>query len=62
MNRLKRTKDRIEQRPMSYHEQVHKNYLAQAAADPKRYKIINADHSIEEVQTEIWSAVSPFVE
>jgi dTMP kinase len=62
MNRLKRTKDRIEQRPMSYHEQVHKNYLSQAAADPKRYKIINADRSIEEVQTEIWSAVAPLIE
>jgi dTMP kinase len=62
MNRLKRTKDRIEQRPMSYHEQVHKNYLSQAAADPKRYKIINADRSIEEVQTEIWSALAPLIE
>lgn len=62
MNRLKRTKDRIEQRPMSYHEQVHKNYLSQAAADPTRYKIISADRSIEEVQTEIWSAVAPLIE
>jgi dTMP kinase len=61
MNRLQRTKDRIEQRPMSYHEQVHQNYLAQAAADPARYRIIKADRGIEEVKAEIWSAVSPFV-
>ena len=61
MGRLKRSKDRIEQRPMAYHEQVHRNYLAQAAADPARHKIINANRSIEEVQQDIWSAVASLV-
>jgi len=35
MSRINRRKDRIEQRSREYHEQVRKNYLAQAAADPK---------------------------
>ena len=31
MARVRRDKDRIEQRPIAYHEQVRRNYLAQAA-------------------------------
>lgn len=61
MARVRRAKDRIEQRPMSYHEQVRKNYLAQAAADPKRYKIVNANREIEDVQQDIWSAITPLL-
>jgi dTMP kinase len=51
-------KDRIEQRPRAYHEKVRKNYLAQAKADPARYKVIDADRPVEEVSEDIWSAVS----
>jgi dTMP kinase len=61
MARVRRAKDRIEQRPMSYHEQVRKNYLAQAAADPKRYKIVNANREIDDVQQDIWSAITPLL-
>jgi dTMP kinase len=61
MARLRRAKDRIEQRPMEYHEQVRKNYLAQAADQPDRHKIINASRSIDEVQEDIWSAVAPLI-
>jgi dTMP kinase len=57
MARLHRAKDRIEQRPMSYHEQVRTNYLAQAANDPTRYKVINADRAIDQVQAEIWCTI-----
>ncbi len=61
MARLMRSKDRIEQRPMSYHEQVHRNYLAQAADDPTRYRVVGANRSIDEVRDEIWSVVSAIV-
>jgi dTMP kinase len=61
MARLKRSKDRIEQRPMSYHQQVHRNYLEQAKADPKRYRVIDAQRSVDEVREEIWRAVQPLV-
>jgi dTMP kinase len=56
--RVRREKDRIEQRPMEYHEQVRKNFLAQAKTDPRRIKIIVADRPREEVQKEIWEVVS----
>ncbi|HEX4796049.1 MAG TPA: dTMP kinase, partial [Humisphaera sp.] len=51
--RVQRAKDRIEQRPMSYHEQVRRNYLAQAQSDPQRYRLIAADRSKEAVHAEI---------
>lgn len=54
-------KDRIEQRPREYHEQVRQNYLAQAKADPARYKVINADRLPDAVHTDIWSAVAPLL-
>jgi dTMP kinase len=57
MARVRREKDRIEQRAMAYHEQVRENYLAQAKAEPNRYRVIRADRSIEEVQAEIWAAI-----
>jgi len=62
MGRLKRSKDRIEQRPMSYHQQVHQNYLEQAKADLSRYRVIDAQRTVEEVREEIWSAVAAFIE
>lgn len=55
--RVKRAKDRIEQRPMSYHRQVRSNYLAQAEADPRRYRVINADRSPDEVALDVGRAV-----
>jgi dTMP kinase len=55
--RVKRAKDRIEQRPMSYHEQVRRNYLAQAEADPHRYRVIDADRPPEQVADDVWRAV-----
>lgn len=56
--RVRRAKDRIEQRPMSYHEQVRRNYLAQAAGDPVRYRLIDADRDREAVAADIWRAVN----
>lgn len=57
MARVRREKDRIEQRPLTYHEQVRQNYLVQAKADPGRYRVIDADRTPERVQEEIWSAI-----
>jgi dTMP kinase len=53
MGRVKRAKDRIEQRPIEYHEQVRQNYLRQAVEDPKRYRVVNADRDQEQVHREI---------
>ena len=57
MARINRQKDRIEQRPREYHEQVRRNYLAQAAADPKRYRVIGADRPPEAVHADIWKEI-----
>jgi len=53
-----RAKDRIEQRSQKYHEQVRKNYLAQAKADAKRYCVIDAGKSQEQVHDAAYKAVS----
>jgi dTMP kinase len=45
--------DRIERRSLDYHEQVRRNYLSQAEADPKHYQIIQADQPIEKVHREV---------
>jgi dTMP kinase len=58
MQRLNRAKDRIEQRPIEYHERVRQNYLGQAAADPERYRVIDARRPPEQVHADIWQAVT----
>ena len=59
--RVDRAKDRIEQRPLAYHEQVRRNYLAQAEADPTRYRLIAADRPREQVQEDVWRAAEPLL-
>jgi dTMP kinase len=56
--RVKRAKDRIEQRPPEYHEQVRRNYLAQAKADPSRYRVIDADRSPDAVHADVLAAIA----
>jgi dTMP kinase len=60
--RVKGPKDRIEQRSLEYHQQVRKNYLAQAKDDPRRYRVISADRPMETVAAEVWSVVGEAVE
>jgi dTMP kinase len=59
--RVNRAKDRIEQRPMEYHEQVRRNYLEQAARDPKYYRVVNADRDVEVVHGEVLAAAQAAV-
>jgi dTMP kinase len=55
--RVQREKDRIEQRPLEYHEMVRQNFHAQAQLEPERFRIINADRDVQLVHEEIWAAV-----
>jgi dTMP kinase len=57
MARVRREKDRIEQRSNEYHEQVRRNYLAQAKTDPDHYRVIGADRTPEQVHEDVWRAV-----
>ncbi|HSZ54831.1 MAG TPA: dTMP kinase, partial [Tepidisphaeraceae bacterium] len=59
--RVNRAKDRIEQRPLSYHEQVRQNFLAQAKADPHGYRVIDADRPPEQVAADLWRHVAPLL-
>lgn len=56
--RVKRAKDRIEQRPLSYHEQVRRNYRAQAEDDPRRFRVVDADRTPEQVGEDVWREVA----
>jgi dTMP kinase len=56
--RVKRAKDRIEQRPIEYHRRVRENYLSQAAAEPGRYRVIAADRPPELVHADVLAAYS----
>lgn len=55
--RVKRVKDRIEQRPRDYHEQVRRNYLAQAAHDPARYRVVDADRDPQTVHEHVMELI-----
>ena len=59
--RVNRAKDRIEQRPLEYHEQVRRNYLAQAEADPARYRVVRADRDEQAVHDDVWAVVAGVV-
>ena len=51
-------KDRIEQRPTAYHERVRQNYLAQAKADPARYRVVDASRAPAVIHDELWSILN----
>ena len=56
MARVKRAKDRIEQRPMDYHAQVLQNYRSQAVGNAG-YRVISADRDIDAVHADVLRAV-----
>ena len=51
-------KDRIEQEDVDFFKRVRTVYLERAKSEPKRFAIINADQSIEQVQTDIAKVLS----
>jgi len=54
----KRTQlDRMESKAQEFHVRVRKAFLSQAAAEPKRFAVVNADAPVEEVQRQVREAV-----
>lgn len=49
--------DRLEREPAAFHQRVRENYLEAARAEPKRFAIIDANRSIDEVAAQIRAAV-----
>lgn len=60
--RVKRAKDRIEQRSSEYHQRVRQNFLDQARTTPESYRVIDADRSIELVHADILHHVEQLLE
>jgi dTMP kinase len=55
--RIQRAKDRLEQRPMEYHQRVYANYLAQAKSAPAHYRVVDAQQAPEAVHAAIVAAL-----
>jgi len=53
--------DRFEQEQHDFFERVRNTYLALAARDPKRIRIIDASQSLENVQNQIQKELEPFL-
>lgn len=53
LNRIKRSKDRIENRAIAYHKRVRAGYLDIAKKEPKRIKVIKSDQSIEDIHVQV---------
>lgn len=53
-HRIQRAKDRIEQRPLDYHNAVRNRFLDLAQKLPN-YRLVNADKPIDIVHEQIWS-------
>jgi dTMP kinase len=55
--RLRRERDRIEQRPAEYHRRVRENYLDQAKRDPAKVRVVAADRERKIVHREVLQAL-----
>jgi dTMP kinase len=49
--------DRMEQEAIEFFQAVRQGYLALAAAEPKRFHVINGSQSIESLEAKIWEIV-----
>jgi dTMP kinase len=53
---------RLEQESVQFHEAVREAYLALAAAEPRRFRVIDARHDPDAIERAIWSGVQPLPE
>lgn len=53
--------NRLDNAGAAFHERVQNGYHALAAADPRRWRVIDAGAAPSVVAAEVWSALSPFV-
>lgn len=53
--------DRLEALDASFHDRVRAGYLALAAADPRRWVVVDGTAPEDEVATQVWAAVSALV-
>lgn len=53
--------DRIEEESLAFHEAVRAGFLAQAAADPDRCRVVDALGTEDEVEARVWAAAAPAI-
>ena len=53
--------DRFEQEARDFFERVRQGYLERAAAEPERFRVIDASRPLPEVQKQIREALAPFL-
>ena len=53
--------DRLEQEHAEFHERVRARFLALASAEPKRFEVVDASRSFEEVATQIRTRLEPLI-
>jgi dTMP kinase len=54
-------RDRMEEADRGFFRRVEKGYLAIAAAEPSRVRLIDATQTVETVSAEVWQAVAPWL-
>ena len=52
---------RFEEEHMAFHARVRDGYLLLAAQDPERYRVVDANGGIEEVEQQVWDTVRDIV-
>jgi dTMP kinase len=55
--RLRRSLDRLEAAGDDFHRRVHEGFLAQAAADPEGWAVVDATGTPDVVEAAVWDAV-----
>ncbi len=49
---------KFEEQAVSFHTLVHQGYLKLAAAEPKRWRVINGEQPVEAIQNAIWAELT----
>lgn len=49
--------DRLEAEELAFHERVREGYLAQAAAEPDRWAVVDATGTPDEIEAAVWDVV-----
>lgn len=52
------TADRFEREERAFHHRIRDGYLALAAQEPQRFHVMNAARSVDEIRTDIWTALA----
>lgn len=56
------TGDAFERQALEFHQRVRSEFLAIAASEPERCKVVRAGDAVDVVESAIWSAVESHLE